>query len=76
MSETRAKKEIRPIIVPTINTVLGNSDWQNPSIHPIVAAPTSATDTGTAGEIRIVSGFIYCCVSTDVWQRVAIATWV
>jgi hypothetical protein len=40
------------------------------------AAPTSATDTGTAGEIRYANGFLYVCVATNTWQRVAIATWV
>lgn len=74
--ETRVKKEIRPIIIPTIDSVLGNANWKTPEIHPIVAAPASASATGTAGEIRIVSGFIYCCVATDTWERVAIATWV
>lgn len=39
-------------------------------------APTSATDTGTTGEIRIDADHIYVCVATDVWKRVAIATWV
>lgn len=38
-------------------------------------APSSATDTGTAGEIRIDANHIYVCISTDVWERVAIATW-
>lgn len=69
------KKVIRPIIIPTIDEVLGNANWKTPEIHPIVAAPSAADDTGTAGEIRIVDGFIYCAVDTDTWQRVAIATW-
>src|SRR5206468_1207680 len=30
-------------------------------------APTSSTDTGTTGEIRIVNGFIYVCVATNTW---------
>jgi len=38
-------------------------------------APSSATDTGTTGEIRVVDGFIYVCTNTNVWKRVAIATW-
>ncbi len=37
-------------------------------------APSSASDTGTTGEIRIVNGFIYVCVSTNTWQRAAIST--
>ena len=39
------------------------------------AAPANATDTGTKGEIRIDADYIYVCVDTDTWKRVAIATW-
>lgn len=38
-------------------------------------APTSATDTGTLGEIRITAGFIYVCTATNTWVRSALATW-
>jgi hypothetical protein len=39
------------------------------------AAPATATSTGIAGDIRYASGFLYVCVATNTWQRVAIATW-
>jgi hypothetical protein len=39
------------------------------------AAPATATDTGTAGEIRYDADYIYICTATDTWKRVAIATW-
>lgn len=38
-------------------------------------APSSATDTGTLGEIRITSGFVYYCYATNTWVRAALATW-
>lgn len=38
-------------------------------------APSSATDTGTLGEIRITDGFIHIATGTNTWRRVAIATW-
>lgn len=38
-------------------------------------APSSATDTGTAGEIRIDASFIYVCIATDTWVRSALVTW-
>ena len=38
-------------------------------------APTSATATGTTGEIRIDANYIYICTATNTWKRVAIATW-
>jgi len=40
-----------------------------------VAAPAAANSTGTAGQIAYEDGFLYVCVATDTWQRVAIATW-
>lgn len=61
-------------IINLLNRQTG-SDMLNNVIVPVKTAPASAGDTGTAGEIRVVSGFIYCCVATDTWQRVAIATW-
>ncbi len=38
-------------------------------------APASATATGTAGEIRITSTFIYYCTATNTWVRSALTTW-
>ena len=35
----------------------------------------SATATGTEGEICWDADYIYICVGTDTWKRVAIATW-
>lgn len=37
--------------------------------------PTTASDTGTAGMLAYDAGFLYVCVATDTWKRVAIATW-
>jgi hypothetical protein len=37
--------------------------------------PASASATGTAGEISWDANYIYVCVATDTWKRVAIATW-
>jgi hypothetical protein len=37
-------------------------------------APSSATDTGTAGEIRFDVNYLYRCTATDTWTRVAL-TW-
>jgi len=39
------------------------------------AAPSTASDTGTAVEVRYDSGFIYVCVATDTWVRAELATW-
>lgn len=45
------------------------------SVSALNTAPSSASDTGTAGEIRITAGFIYVCTATNTWVRVALATW-
>jgi len=37
--------------------------------------PSAANDTGTQGWICWDADFIYICVATDTWKRVAIATW-
>lgn len=39
------------------------------------SCPTTASDTGTAGDICFDSGFIYYCTATNTWVRVAMATW-
>lgn len=44
--------------------------------YPLIAGthtPSSATDTGTAGTIAWDANFVYICVSTNAWKRVAIA---
>ena len=38
-------------------------------------APASPTATGTTGEIRIDANYIYICVATNTWKRVALSTW-
>ena len=38
-------------------------------------APSSATDFGHQGEIRWDANYIYICVATDTWKRVALSTW-
>lgn len=37
--------------------------------------PASATAAGNAGDICWDANFIYICVATNTWKRVAIATW-
>lgn len=37
--------------------------------------PSSASDTGTTGDIWWDASYIYVCTATDTWKRVGIATW-
>ena len=50
-------------------------DAVNALFDPDATAPSSASDTGTKGEVRFDSSYIYVCTATDTWKRVAIATW-
>tara|TARA_R110002095_G_scaffold41215_1_gene37976 strand:+ start:402 stop:1145 length:744 start_codon:yes stop_codon:yes gene_type:complete len=44
-------------------------------VNTLNAVPASAGATGVLGEIRFTTDYIYVCVATDTWKRVAIATW-
>ena len=37
--------------------------------------PTSSSSTGTKGVIKWDANYIYVCVATNTWRRVAIGTW-
>lgn len=39
------------------------------------SAPGTAGSSGQTGTIAFDSGYIYVCVATNTWKRVAIATW-
>jgi len=43
--------------------------------HPFGQTPASAGANGTAGEICWDSEYIYVCIDTNTWKRVAISTW-
>ena len=38
-------------------------------------APSSASDTGTTGEVRWDANYMYVCTATDTWKRSSLATW-
>ena len=42
---------------------------------PNTRTPASASAPGTKGDICWDTSYIYVCVATDTWERVAIATW-
>lgn len=44
-------------------------------VSALNTAPSSATDTGTLGEIRITATHIYVCTATNTWVRAALTTW-
>jgi hypothetical protein len=56
---------------------IGNTDYAVADAQHRLqgTAPASATDTGTAGDIRYDANYIYICTATNTWKRAAIATW-
>jgi len=35
------------------------------------SVPSSSTDTGTTGQVAKDGNYLYVCVSTDLWERIA-----
>ena len=62
----------------TVARINGTNNWLEANEFKVSAmqtAPATATATGTVGEIRITSGFIYVCISTNTWRRAALTAW-
>lgn len=53
----------------------GTLEAEKYKLSSLNTAPSSATDTGTTGEIRITSDYIYVCIATDTWVRAELNTW-
>lgn len=55
--------------------VLGKISASQYKLSSLNTAPTSATATGTVGEIRVTATHIYVCTATNTWVRTALTTW-
>ncbi len=42
---------------------------------PIAGTPASATATGAKGTIAFDGSYVYICIATNTWRRIAIASW-
>ena len=64
---------------PTTNRLYRSGDnliWSGSELGRVSnGTPASATATGTTGEIQWDSNYIYVCIATNTWKRVAISTW-
>lgn len=45
------------------------------NVPKLVTAPTTATSTGTAGQIAYDASYFYVCTATNTWVRAALSTW-
>jgi len=48
---------------------------ENVAINAYERTPSSASDTGIKGEVCYDADYLYLCVATDTWKRVALETW-
>ena len=55
-------------------TIAGSLTSESLNVPALNTAPASATSAGTLGSIRFTADYIYVCVATNTWKRVAIVT--
>lgn len=53
----------------------GSATANNYNLFALNTAPASATASGTTGEIRYTSDFIYVCVAPSTWRRSPLSSW-
>jgi len=56
----------------TLNTAL---DYLDTKVGPWATVPSTATSTGTAGQVARDSSYLYVCIATNTWKRVALSSW-
>lgn len=44
-------------------------------LSKVSSAPASASSTGTEGQYFVDSSYLYLCIATNTWVRVAVSTW-
>ena len=44
-------------------------------VVPTTTPPTYDDETGTQGELRFDADYLYLCIATDSWKRVALTAW-
>lgn len=52
-----------------------NTIHQQLDLADMNPSPSSASDTGRKGEIRVTATHIYVCTATNTWVRAPLATW-
>jgi len=74
------------IINSSISTINSTINQQNILISNIqsqigtsatigTASPSSSSDVGEVGEIRITNNYIYFCINTNTWVRASVGSW-
>jgi hypothetical protein len=74
-ADFQATTDVVTLNIDTEMTNTGDTFLEGGLVFDDIAAPSSASASGTAGEIRFDSNYMYRCVSANTWKRVALATW-
>ena len=61
--------------IPWPSLLAGNLTTGSYSISALNSTPSSASATGTLGDIRFTADYIYVCTATDTWKRAALSSW-
>jgi hypothetical protein len=75
-----AERKVRYLFLDSNTMFVGNTSFSEDNIdrsmevYTDVAAPSSATDIGTKGDVRIVGNHMYVCINTNTWVRTQIET--
>ena len=64
-----------PAALQSIRRNAGNTAFEAFTPAALTTVPANATATGTAGQFAYDTSYLYVCVATNTWRRVAIASW-
>jgi hypothetical protein len=72
---TGGAANILSVVGTVTSTLVSVTNSGVPGLVLGTSTPTTSSATGTAGSIAWDSNYIYVCVATNTWKRVAISTW-
>lgn len=59
-----------------LNTAIDSLDTRLTVVETrFVSVPSTATSSGTAGQMAKDANYLYICIATNTWKRVALSTW-
>lgn len=59
----------------TVNSLMMNTSNVTTSFIRQTAAPALANSSGTIGELRFDSSYIYVCVANNSWKKASLTAW-
>ena len=75
-----ASRKVRHLFLSDNSLTIGDTTFSEANVDRSMevyinqAAPSSPTDTGDKGDVRVVDGYMYVCTDTDKWVRSSIET--